>query len=796
MREPQMCLGPSFARSTYQFFVTGTNTPANVYENGALTTPFPITGYVQADNYGRFPPIYLDPSITYRVQFYDSTNTLRWTVDPYVPPLATTGTSSNVTVGPKIASTGEVSLAAPSSGGTGVTLTLKAGAIGSAALKVSSQLAGQPALIINSSATTGSQTATFSASNKPGTATSSPAGWLPIMCDGSIYYTPIWHGNNFTPYLAQAGVLGQTINANNITFNGNGSSTIGGSGTAVPSSWYTPNTNGAGASYYISFTKTSGQLGLTLGVGTYLTTSAPSGAAYTGGTLTTNFTGATSSTYTLQLSSGQLITGCTFTNGSPTFTCPSTSVNGTVTTSVFIGIISPTQTQNITANGLQFVTNSTGPLVGTYTISNSITGTPVLAAGSLTLSAEGYGVTNTAWNVFSPLVLNDNGTSTANGFTVNSWANQTPLAGQGANYWINITQNAGTPGYSFGTALGAWTNITSGGLSIGISGPSGNSYFVSGTYQIALDSAGVNVIGGGSITLNGGTNVQSPNWSGAPSLGLAQNGTAFLNGVGTSPWYSPATGGIGSSYWFNLTRTGGTSGVNFTNAQGSWVNIGSGLTVNISGYTGDVGTASCVGAWQISSSATGLPVLGSGTLTLSVTGLTVIHIYTSGSGTETIPIGSTTVAMEDWGGGGGGSGGRTVSGFPVSGAAGGQGAFCSTQVAVSTLGGVGKTMLYTVGTGGAGSAVIGGGGAGTASTIRNGTTSGLTTMTAGAGNGPTGGTATGGNTNVNGSNQNTTGITGSIGGDGSPYGGGGVPGAGAGNSGIAGQNGAVVFYYS
>jgi hypothetical protein len=42
-------------------------------------------------------------------------------------------------------------------------------------------------------ATTGSKTATFSASNKPGTNNATaPANWLPITCDGATYYIPMY----------------------------------------------------------------------------------------------------------------------------------------------------------------------------------------------------------------------------------------------------------------------------------------------------------------------------------------------------------------------------------------------------------------------------------------------------------------------------------------------------------------------------------------------------------------------------------------------------------------------------
>lgn len=197
-REAQSCLGPKFANSFYQFTLSGTSTPTNVYQNGALTTPFAPTGKVTADAFGRFPAIYLDPSIIYRVQFFNSSGS--WLVDPYVSQLSTVGTSSLSAFGVSISPTGEVVMPAPNAGGSGITLTLNASTLGTTPLRLNGTLPGKSALIVNSAVTTGAQTATFVAANKPGTATSAPAGWLPITCDGVQYYTPVWHGNPFTPY--------------------------------------------------------------------------------------------------------------------------------------------------------------------------------------------------------------------------------------------------------------------------------------------------------------------------------------------------------------------------------------------------------------------------------------------------------------------------------------------------------------------------------------------------------------------------------------------------------------------
>jgi hypothetical protein len=200
--EAQVCLGPKFASSYYLFFLSGTSTPTNVYQLGAPATTFSPTGKVTSDAFGRFPAIYLDPSVIYRVQFFNSANVMQWQQDPYVSQLSTVGTSSLSAFGLKISGSGEMTVPAPNTGGSGVTMTLNAGVLGTTPLRVNGTVPGASAIIVNSSATTGAQTATFAATNKPGTATSSPAGWLPITCDGVQYYTPIWHGNPFTPYMS------------------------------------------------------------------------------------------------------------------------------------------------------------------------------------------------------------------------------------------------------------------------------------------------------------------------------------------------------------------------------------------------------------------------------------------------------------------------------------------------------------------------------------------------------------------------------------------------------------------
>jgi hypothetical protein len=165
-------------------------------------------------------------------------------------------------------------------------------------------------------------------------------------------------------------------------------------------------------------------------------------------------------------------------------------------------------------------------------------------------------------------------------------------------------------------------------------------------------------------------------------------------------------------------------------------------------------------------------------------------VFTSGSGTFTIPAGATTCDVEDWGGGGGSSpSGGVVSPGPAGGASG----YAHSLLSVSTSGG--KTLNYSVGAGGntAGTNGVG-------SSITSGTLS-ITTMaanpgTGGSGSPGVGGTATGGTVaNTTGAGASTsTGGAATTGLNGNAFGGGGNGGAGApGTLGTPGGTGAAAF---
>lgn len=63
-----------------QFYVTGTTTPAPTYTTSGLGTP--NANPVVSDSAGLFPPIYLDPAVTYRLQLRDGGGSLIDDLDP------------------------------------------------------------------------------------------------------------------------------------------------------------------------------------------------------------------------------------------------------------------------------------------------------------------------------------------------------------------------------------------------------------------------------------------------------------------------------------------------------------------------------------------------------------------------------------------------------------------------------------------------------------------------------------------------------------------------------------------
>jgi hypothetical protein len=192
---PLSSVGVAMPGAYYNFYVSGTTNPAQVYQDAGLTLPYPAAALngssplytvIQADGTGAFSPMFLNPETIYRVQLYNSTWSLIEDVDPYVPSMPVTGNGQLI-----IDAQGEMTMSAPVPGGSGITLTVNARS-GGTALELVGSGAGSPALIANTTVVAGTQTATFTATNKPGSGTTAPSKWLPITCDGATYYLPLW----------------------------------------------------------------------------------------------------------------------------------------------------------------------------------------------------------------------------------------------------------------------------------------------------------------------------------------------------------------------------------------------------------------------------------------------------------------------------------------------------------------------------------------------------------------------------------------------------------------------------
>lgn len=411
------------------FFLTGTTTPVTVYQDAALTNPYtslPIT----ADGGGTLPPIYLNPfansgKLKIVLKSAGGAATV-WTVDPYWIPQVLTQTSTPI----QQTVFNEVGIFAPSSAVPALTLT---GRPGTPALWLvgSNTITGgatQPALdVTNSAVTTAHNTATFVATNKPGTATTSPAVWLPILCDGVVYYIPCWSGDTSGSASVNSGAQGQAINAQQVIFNGDGTVSLIPSnvGTANPTNWYFPTTAGIGSSYWISLTQSSPQLGPvgvfneaagtwqkigTAGLAFNLTQSTVGGASYslaqdnsgipgkvvvtTGSMNLTSAPGVQCQSLiggsvlagAVTWNSNGTSTGGTFNNYGPeAWFTPTTAAIGssywikvTVASGTITGITAGVWT-SLTA-GIT-LTCATGSAQGTYQLSTSAGGTPIVAAG-------------------------------------------------------------------------------------------------------------------------------------------------------------------------------------------------------------------------------------------------------------------------------------------------------------------------------------------------------------------------------------------------------------------------------
>lgn len=144
---------------------------------------------------------------------------------------------------------------------------------------------------------------------------------------------------------------------------------------------------------------------------------APSGATYTGGTLVTNYYPAgssanwgyvTNSNATITLSTGQVITGCTVTNGSSTFSTPSTVITGSPSTLVTISSPGLYHSTNIVTSGEQIIFTTTGTLPSPLVPNTLYYAVQADFAGA----GGGYVFEVSATPGGTAIILNDQGTGT------------------------------------------------------------------------------------------------------------------------------------------------------------------------------------------------------------------------------------------------------------------------------------------------------------------------------------------------------------------------------------------------
>ena len=78
------------------FYLTGTTTPAAVYTTSAISTP--LSNPVVADSGGLLPPIYPDPTKTYRLILKDSGGSTIQDIDPVIAPITNASASITATM--------------------------------------------------------------------------------------------------------------------------------------------------------------------------------------------------------------------------------------------------------------------------------------------------------------------------------------------------------------------------------------------------------------------------------------------------------------------------------------------------------------------------------------------------------------------------------------------------------------------------------------------------------------------------------------------------------------------------
>jgi hypothetical protein len=109
----------------------------------------------------------------------------------------------------------------------------------------------------------------------------------------------------------------------------------------------------------------------------------------------------------------------------------------------------------------------------------------------------------------------------------------------------------------------------------------------------------------------GGTIITAA-FSGA-TVTFSTDGTT--NDVSAPAWFTPASVGIGSSYWFRLTRTGGSGGTSFSPASGSWVSLATQQIVSVG-----AGAGICSGTMEFATDSGGANVVATSTVAVNNAG--------------------------------------------------------------------------------------------------------------------------------------------------------------------------------
>lgn len=362
---------------------------------------------------------------------------------------------------------------------------------------------------------------------------------------------------------------------------------------------------------------------------TFQLTAAPSGATYTGGTLantnvypsgtSANWGYPTNSNATIVTSTGQVITGCTVTNGSSTVSCPSTSISGSPSTLVFISspeLIVVAGSSPVISAGNQIVFATTGTLP-----SPLVAGTTYYALGTPVANVGGSGIGGfqiSATSGGSPITLNTygdmtEGTGTDNTFSVVSYVSLPMGNITNLNFTAIIAANATSGTISTYTTpnglacTGAWVLPTGTYNLIDANGNNILTVFTNGSVTASFVSPIAQAIPVGNCAIN----VLNPLSSSYRTYVSKVDGNVYwINGQGmgtfqistNNSFFNPANSAVFSvSHSFFTLSTGSNYGyeniVDMTDLQSQMIVAG-----NANIYT-----------WDYVSSFTGAPVpVGSG----------------------------------------------------------------------------------------------------------------------------------------------------------------------------------------